>query len=127
MERHPHGGTPLPEFDAPAGDAMTPRGILALRTALQATARGDASDGERVSRAVALFCAEAKRREMHVERVLVVVKEVWRTLPEARRLGRAQRELALAHLTSLTIRTFYGSEPPRVEGTRGDGPPPPPR
>jgi hypothetical protein len=90
---------------------MPTRGVLALRTALQALLRSGAPE-ESVRRAVSLFCAEARRREMRAERVLVVLKDVWRSLPEVRRLGRAQSELALAHLTTLTIRTFYETQPP---------------
>ena len=88
---------------------MPPRGILALRSALQALLRSGAPD-EAVRRAVALFCAEARRRGLRVEQVIVALKDVLRTLPEIRRLRRAERDPALAHLTTLTIRTYYESE-----------------
>ena len=85
---------------------MPTRGVLALRTALQALLRsGTPDDG--VRHAMELFCAEARRRELRAERVLVLLKEVWQTLPEVRRLGRAEREQVLAHITTLAIRTYY--------------------
>lgn len=88
---------------------MPSRGVVALRTALQAHLRSGApDDGGR--RAVTLFCGEARRRGLRAEEVLVLLKDVWRSLPEVRRLGRTQREQALARLTTLTIRTFYERE-----------------
>jgi hypothetical protein len=85
---------------------MPTRGVLALRTALQAILRSGSPDDD-VRRAMELFCAEARRRDLRAERVLVLLKEAWQSLPEVRRLRRGQRERALAHLTTLAIRTFY--------------------
>jgi hypothetical protein len=96
----------LSDLDTSALGAMPSRGVVALRTALQALLRSGAPDDD-VRRAMSLFCAEARRRELPAERVLVLLKEAWRSLPEVRRLRRTQREHALAHLTTLAIRTFY--------------------
>lgn len=127
MDRHPGESTTLPELEATASDGMTSRGVLALRTALQAALRAGARDDDGVRRAVALFCGEARRREMRAEQVLVLLKETWRTLPEVRRLGRAQRELTLAHLTTLAIRTFYESDARLGQRPGDDTAPAPPR
>ena len=83
--------------------------MVALRTALRELLRTGAPD-DGVRRAVALFCSEARRRGLRAEEVLPLLKDVRRTLPEVRRLGRAQREIALGRLTTMTNRTFY--EPP---------------
>ena len=111
MERLPHEIAALthPAHSAPGG--MPTRGVVALRTALQAQLRRGLAPDESTRRAVALFCAEAKRRDLRAEQVLVLLKDVWRTLPEVRRLRRTQREPALAQLTTLAIRTFYDPTP----------------
>ena len=89
---------------------MPPGGVVALRTALQGVLRRGAPD-EELRRAVALFCAEARRRGMLAEQVLVTLKEVWSTLPEVRRRGRPQRDRALENLISAAIQTFYEPRP----------------
>jgi len=106
VERLPLDTAPLLDLHGSAAGALPTRGVLALRTAIQALMRAGATDDE-VRRAMALFCAEARRRGVRAELVLVVLKDVWRTLPEVRRLSRVGREAALARLTTLAIRTFY--------------------
>lgn len=106
MDRLPYDFSSPADIPSPAAGAMPGKGIVALRTALQALLRRGAPD-DAMEGAVALFCAEARRRDIRAERVLVLLKDVWRTLPEARPLARADRERRLARLTSLTIRTYY--------------------
>jgi len=111
VERIPHDAAPLFDLHSSAVGDMPSRGVLALRTAIQGVMRNGSPDDD-VLRAMRVFCAEARRREVNVERVLVLIKQTWRTLPEVRRLGGARREAALAHLTTLAIRTFYDSASP---------------
>ena len=85
---------------------MPAKGRIALRTALQAVVRLGASDAD-LRRAVALFAAEARRRGLLAEQVLVLLKGEWGSLPEVRALRRSHRDPRLDRLISETIRAYY--------------------
>ena len=82
-------------------------GVKALRSVLQAHARGHTADGE-LRRAIGLVCREARRGRLRAEQVIVAVKQTWYSLPEVRELPSGDTRTALLdHVVRLTIDEFY--------------------
>ena len=87
--------------------------LRALRSAPPAEVRsaGLADDVAVPLRAV---CARAHRAGLRVEEVLVQVKQVWRELPEARRLeALASRDEQLDRIVTALIERFYRDDDSR--------------
>ena len=82
-------------------------GVKALRSVLQAHARGRAAEGE-LRRAIRLVCREARREHLRPEQLIVAVKQTWYSLPEIRELSSGDARTALLdHVVRLTIDEFY--------------------
>ena len=82
-------------------------GVKALRSVLQAHARGPLADGE-LRRAIGLVCREARRERLRAEQVIVAVKQTWYSLPEVRGLPSGDTRAALLdRVVRLTIDEFY--------------------
>jgi hypothetical protein len=89
----------------------------ALRCALQARLRSplppDQADAA-LRHALRLVCAEAHRRALRPEQLIVALKQAWATVPEAQQLPLGSRRVALDHVVTLSIEEFYaGSGPAR--------------
>ena len=88
--------------------AATP-GVTALRSALQSALRHGAPDGE-LRRAITIVGAEARRRGLFAEQVVITLKEAWYSLPEIRERSRpAARDALLERLVAQAIDAFYAS------------------
>lgn len=101
-------------------------GVVALRSALQSALRHGAPDGE-LRRAIAIVGAEARRRGLYAEQVVITLKEAWYSLPEVRERARATgRDLLLERLVAEAIDAFYamadgdGAAPAERGATRAD-------
>ena len=86
--------------------------IGALRCALQAalccsSAPADLRE-EEARRALRVFGAELRRRELHAEHLVIALKQVWASLPEAQRLSHGLRAAQRERLVTLGIEEFYG-------------------
>ena len=80
-----------------------------LLRALRAAARGDFSNGE-IQIAIESACAAARAQGIAAEQLLIVLKEYWRELPEARRLlGRDAYEMR-ARLVTMCIDAYYAPD-----------------
>lgn len=77
-----------------------------LRRALRIGVRGCTRDGE-LRDALHRACAVTRDSGLHVEDLLVLLKEVWRELPEARRAPRQEADELLARVISLCINEYY--------------------
>lgn len=66
---------------------------------------GELDDGGR--EALGAACRAAREGGLHGEHVVLALKDVWRTLPEARPLARHEADAALARLVSACIAAFY--------------------
>ncbi len=100
-------GQPAFPTDATLAWASADCGVKALRSVLQAHARGEPAHGE-LRHAIGLVCREARRERLRAEQVIVAVKGTWYSLPEVRELssGEARADL-LDHVVRLTIDEFY--------------------
>jgi hypothetical protein len=107
-------------FPSP-GLPVTPRDLSvttveALRLALQATPSGPPSGGD-LRRAVRLPCDEVRGKGLSAEQLLVLLKELWQSLPEGGQLpfGPVRREV-LDQIITLYIEEYYA--PPEPPGPR---------
>jgi hypothetical protein len=102
--------SPQPARGAPA-DAFSAAALAALRCGLRAQLAGaPASDAGDLRRAIRLLCADAHRRGLRAEQLIVLLKQAWAALPEVQGLpqGRQGNE-ALAGIVSLCIDEFYAA------------------
>jgi hypothetical protein len=80
-----------------------------LRRAIEAQRLGR-SPGDAERRALRAVCEEARENSILVERLVILCKDVWRSLPEARQLPRDVREATLARVITLCIDEFYRAD-----------------
>ncbi len=92
--------------------ALSPDALRAvLRAALQRLENGSAihSDGQ-LGDALITLSAEAKRHSLRAEQVLVLLKQAWRELPEARALTDGEaRQALLSRVIVLCLDEYYGA------------------
>lgn len=100
------GGDHLPELAA----GML-RGVADC--ARRGTYRND-GDGD----AMRAVCQNARLCGLRAEQLLVVLKESWRKLPEARHLDRYESDEVLARVIHDCIEAYY-ADPPQKEAVRG--------
>ena len=87
------------------GGAFT---TTALRSALQAQIRGgDAQEPPDLRRLARLLALEAHRRTLRPEQIVVTVKQVWLTLPEAHLSATTVGTRLVDRLIGLFIEEFY--------------------
>lgn len=82
----------------------------ALRAALQAEHRGAAADSE-VRTLLRQACDTARVNDAHVERLLILLKEVWRELPQARHRTHIDAQAPLARVVTMCIDEYYATTP----------------
>jgi hypothetical protein len=98
----------------------TPRGdaelsLPAARTALAAhlkasgvTGPSDPRDAQQARQAVRALCDDAHRCHLHAEQLLIVIKDAWREMPEARvGSGHVAPHDSLDRFISLCIEEYY--------------------
>jgi hypothetical protein len=81
----------------------------ALRCALRDAKRAQAPDQE-VRIALVELCDAARSRGLYAERLIVILKEAWRDLPEARRSAREHELAALERVVTLCIDEYYAPQ-----------------
>ena len=80
----------------------------AIRTALQAQIRGTrAGETPDLRRLASLLALEARRRAMLPEQIVVTVKQVWMTLPEAHMAAGGPGAPLIDRLIGLCIEEYY--------------------
>lgn len=105
------------EIPAPRGNGATMQGHdgneplrelarHALCRTLVADARADRPD-RRVRVLLRQACDVAHARDMHVEQVIIVLKEMWYQLPQPRRTDQREVQAALDSVISLCIEEYY--------------------
>jgi len=88
----------------PALDADT---VASLDAALRRYLDGDGSI-DAVEPALRIVAAEARRKKMHAEQLLVVLKDVWYALPGMNHLQEGMTQPAsLQRVVSCCIRAYY--------------------
>lgn len=100
-------GTGATGRNAPDGTAHIRELLRAtLRTALRLDAHGGARDGE-VRRMLQQGCDAARSRNVRAEQVLILLKETWNELPEARPAPHFDTGPTLTRVISLCIKEYY--------------------
>jgi hypothetical protein len=105
-------GTPSSSFDS-AQKVLSASSIGALRSWLQSQ-RSSAISGRPLRRtdlrrALRLVCNEVRRRELPVERLIVLLKEQWFTLTDDGDGGNTRSRDALDEIIRTCIDEFYAS------------------
>ncbi len=101
-----------PSGEAPGGEA--------LRRALRAYL-GDHRLGADMRGALAAFCTALRARGLGGQHVVLALRDVWTSLPEARALGGAEADTLRSRLVTAAIETFYA---PLSAADDGASPPP---
>lgn len=84
------------------------RAVVALRSALQARIAVPERDDEGFRHALRLMGADARRRGVRVEQMIVALKEAWRSLPEVQALpAGGPRDTVLNGVITMFIEEFY--------------------
>lgn len=95
-------GPNAPDDTAPIRDLLR----ATLRAALRSDAHGGARDGE-LRRLLRQGCDAARARDVRAEQVLILLKETWHELPEARPGPYFDLGPTLTHVISLCIKEYY--------------------
>ena len=92
---------PVPRLEADTVDA--------LRTVMQrAVRRGD--HGQELQEVLSRAANEAREKDIHAEQLLVIMKELWYSLPDLRTLQDTDRQTELLQqLISRCITQYYSS------------------
>lgn len=84
-----------------------------IRDVLRLTARATLRDGMYVEpnsscrQAMNRVCELARRDELRIEQLLVLMKDAWRRMPEVQSVSRLDADLALASVITYCIQEFY--------------------
>ena len=101
MMAHDSSQTPPSRLDDESVDAIR----LALRAYLQ-----DSADPVALQAALLRISAEARERSILPEQLLVVLKEVWSTLPEVRSMKDSREQVRLLQrVVTMCIKEYYSS------------------
>ena len=85
----------------------------AIQQALHLAARATLRDGlngdpdQRARQALDAVCALARRDELRIEQLLILLKDAWRHLPEVQRASRLDADVTLARVITHCIKGFY--------------------
>lgn len=91
---------------APVED-LSAAALGALRCGLQAHLRRQRSEPD-LRRALRTVCAEAHRRHLRAEQLLILFKQAWSSLPEVEQLPRGiERDELLGRIITVCIEEFY--------------------
>ena len=83
--------------------------VAAVRAALRAYLANSA-DSAALQSALQRVSAEARERTMRPEQLLVVLKDVWSTLPEVRAMSVAGEQVRLLqHVVTMCIKEYYSA------------------
>ncbi len=83
--------------------------IEALSAALSAYL-DDSTEDSRLRAVLRQIAEEARRKKMHAEQLLVVLKDVWYSLPAIKHLPEgAEQHRVLQRIVSLCIREYYSA------------------
>jgi len=105
--------SPPSQLSPLAPGALSTDTVDALRRALRARLGRPEQRDDELRRAVRLMCDELRARGLHAEQLLVAVKELWQSLPEAQQLPFGPpRYDALDHIITMCIQEFYDPRPP---------------
>ena len=96
------GGDHLPELAAWMLRAVAERAQLGGR---------DRRDGAEAGEPMRAVCFAARRCGLRAEQLLIVLKDAWRRLPEARRLDGYQSEEVLTDVIQDCIEEYYAERP----------------
>ena len=100
MSSHPTGS---PERAA----ALTTESVAALREAIRREVTGESQDGE-LPDALRRLTREARALGLHAEQVVILVKELWREVPEPSPAPTSdEHRRMLERLVTLSIEEFY--------------------
>ena len=92
---------PSPRLEAPTLDAL--RGVMQ-----RAMRKGD--HGTELQDVLALAARDAREKEIHAEHLLVIMKDLWHSLPDLRGAADADRQNELLQeLISRCISQYYAS------------------
>jgi hypothetical protein len=96
---------------------VPPLRALALSALSEAVRAVDASDDahERTMQPLRSACARAREAGLHAEDLIVILKDVWRELPDVQKMERAESNNTLAHIVSSCIEEFYTGEHPAAQ------------
>jgi hypothetical protein len=96
-----HDSTPpRPEFDADT--------VASLHQALTTYINEPENTGS-LKPALERIAAEARRKRVHAEQLLVLLKDVWYTLPQPKRNDVESQNRLLQRVVTLCIREYYSS------------------
>lgn len=88
--------------------AMSPAVLDQLRQALTSYL-GDGADTSFLQKALHDLAEDARQHDVRAEQLLVVLKDVWFSLPQLTRAGpNAELDNALQRVVTLCIREYYG-------------------
>ena len=92
---------------SPGPGSLSPETIEAVRAALIAYVDAPSS-GERLGRALRTMAAEAHEQAMLPEQLLVVLKDIWYTLPAVRSIKEPTEQVRLLQrAVTMCIREYY--------------------
>jgi hypothetical protein len=92
---------------SPDTPELSEASVTALRSALIEYV--SSNDASALDRALRLIAAEAREKQMHAERLLVALKDVWFSLPEHREsIDIEQQMRLLQRAVTVCIRAYYG-------------------
>ena len=92
----------------PGHPALAAETIDTVRSALSAYV-SESSDGERLRQALDRMAAEAREKSILPEQLLVVLKDVWYSLPNVRAISEPTEQIRLLQrVVTMCIKEYYG-------------------
>jgi hypothetical protein len=82
------------------------RAATALRSALQGHLRQAVPD-DTLRRALHSLCADARKRNLRPEQLILIFKQVWSSLPEVQDRNAARRQDLLDRIVTICIEEYY--------------------
>lgn len=92
---------------SPGPRALTEETVAAVRSALEQYIEAPAA-GEQLGSALRHMAAEARERSMYPEQLLVVLKDIWHSLPGVRDMEKpADQVRLLQRVVTMCIKEYY--------------------
>lgn len=90
-------------------DALLPeRTMTALRSALQGQFRHPAGEVD-LRRAMRAMCADGRKRQLRVEKIIILLKSIWNGLPEVQGRTTSSRQDLLDRLITICVEEYYAT------------------
>ena len=90
------------------GPALSAETMFSLRAAFASHARSEANNDE-LRHALGLLAREAQSTRLRAEELIIVLKALWRSLPEVQQTtNRTEQNLLHERLVSMCIQEYYG-------------------